>query len=179
MNAKRRLLVFTLALTLSGVCLGAESASLDPHLEPLRPLLGKTWKGEFKNSTPSRPVVDISRWERALNGRAVRILHSINDGAYGGESIIRWDEKKQSVVYHYFTTAGFTTTGTVRFDGNKLITHESVSGGSDGITEVRAVNELAPDGSFHVKSEYLKNGLWVPGRDVTYREDKSAQVIFK
>src|SRR5215510_11921124 len=86
---------------------GAEAPSLDPHLEPLRPLLQKTWKGSFKNSRPDKPTVDVMHWERALNGRAVRVLHSINDGSYGGETLFRWDELKQAVTYHYFTTAGF------------------------------------------------------------------------
>ncbi|MBM3823961.1 MAG: hypothetical protein FJ404_13940 [Verrucomicrobia bacterium] len=58
----------------------AEPAALDEKLEVLRPFLGKTWRGEFKDSTPEKPVVDIAKWERALNGKAVRVLHSINDG---------------------------------------------------------------------------------------------------
>lgn len=29
----------------------AEDLPLDEHLAPLKPLLGKTWRGEFKNST--------------------------------------------------------------------------------------------------------------------------------
>lgn len=61
--------------------------TLEPNLEPLRPLLGKTWRGEFAASTPEKPVVDIMYWERALNGAAVRVLHSINHGEYGGETI--------------------------------------------------------------------------------------------
>ena len=42
----------------------ADQPVLNEHLEILRPLLGKTWRGEFKNSTPEKPVVDIARWER-------------------------------------------------------------------------------------------------------------------
>jgi len=96
-----------------------EPPKLDSHLEPLRPLLGKTWKGPFANSKPDKPTVDVARWERALNGKAVRVLHSINDGVYGGETLIVWDPKKNVLESHYFTTAGFTTTGTVTFrDGN-------------------------------------------------------------
>jgi hypothetical protein len=34
----------------------------NPHLEPLRPLLGKTWKGAFSNSKPDNPTVDVARW---------------------------------------------------------------------------------------------------------------------
>jgi len=35
-------------------------------------------------------VVDVARWERALNGKAVRILHH-QSRVYGGESIVMWD----------------------------------------------------------------------------------------
>jgi hypothetical protein len=162
--------------------LGAESTekqTLDPQLEPFRPLLEKTWKGEFKNSAPDKPVVDVMRWERALNGKAVRVLHSINDGAYGGETIFRWDEKEQKLTYHYFTTAGFMTIGRVKSEGGKLVTHEVVEGSTGGVTEVRATSQLLDDGTFRVKSEHLKEGKWMLGRDVTYREDAAAKVIFK
>ena len=170
-------LVAVCAMTLN--LQAAESPDLDAHLEPLRPWLGKTWRGEFKNSTPDKPVVDIARWERALNGKAVRILHSINDGAYGGESIVVWDETKQALTYHYFTTAGFTTQGTVRFKDGAVLTHEVVSGSANGVTEVRGQTEMRSDGTFSVKTEHLKDGVWTLGRETTYREAAGASVIFK
>ena len=159
-----------------------ETASLAPELEPLRPLLGKTWRGEFKNSTPEKPVVDVVRWERVLNGKAVRSLHSINDGAYGGETIYRWDADKKAVTYHYFTTAGFMTTGTINFKDGKFITHEVVSndtGGAGGIKEVRSTSELQTNGVFRVKTEHLKDNEWRPGRETEYKEDSTAKVLFK
>ena len=158
---------------------GADQPSLAPQLEPLRPLLDKTWKGVFKNSTPEKPIVDISRWERALNGKAVRVLHSVNDGAYGGETIFMWDEKKQAVTYHYFTTADFMTVGSMSFKDGKLITHEVVAGSAGGVTEVRGTSELLPDGVFRVKTEHLKDGEWQLGREVTYNQDPAAKVVFK
>lgn len=157
----------------------AETAPLAKELELFRPHLGKTWRGEFKNSTPEKPVVDISRWERALNGQAIRVLHSINDGAYGGESIIRWDKEKASLVFHYFTTAGFMTTGTATFSDGKFTSHEKVSGSANGTTEVRAISEFRADGTLFVKAEYLKNGEWSLGRETTYREQPKAEVKFK
>ena len=120
------------------------------------------------------------RWERALNGKAVRVLHSVNDGAYGGETLIRWDDQKQAVCYHYFTTAGFMTTGTMRFQDGKVITHEVVTGSPPGgTTEVRGTSELRPGGEFHVKTEHRKQGEWAPGREVTYKEAPSATVRFR
>jgi hypothetical protein len=157
----------------------AEPSSLDPHLEAFRPLIGKTWKGTFNNSTPEKQTVDVMQWERALNGKAVRVLHSINDGAYGGETIFMWDEKEQKVGFHYFTTAGFMTSGSVTIEDGKFITHEVVTGRSGGVTEVQATSELVSDGGFHVKAEYLKDNKWEPGHEVTYREDATAKVVFK
>jgi hypothetical protein len=159
--------------------LAADKPSLDSHLQPLRPLLEKTWRGAFKDSTPDKPTVDVMRWERALNGNAVRVLHSINNGSYGGETIIRWDEKQQAVVYHYFTTASFMTTGTMTFKDGKVISRELVTGSANGVTEVRGTSGPQSDGTFHVKTEYLKNGEWVPGHEANYQEDPTAIVVFK
>ena len=159
--------------------LHAGEAPLDSHLEMLRPLLEKTWKGPFKDFKPDKPTVDVARWERALNGKAVRILHSVNDRVYGGETLITWDEAKQSLVYHYFTTASNSTTGTMSSKDGKFVTDELVTGNAGGVTEVRAKSELLPDGTFHVKAEYLKNGEWTPGHEITYKEDASAKVVFK
>jgi hypothetical protein len=157
----------------------AETGTLDEHLEPLRPYLGRTWRGEFKNSTPEKPMMDVSRWERALNGKAVRITHSVNDGQYGGESLIYWDADKKSLAYFYLTTAGFRTTGTMTVEKGRFTSLESVTGSTAGITEVRATGELRDDGVLVSKSEYRKNGEWVPGHEITYREDPKARPVFK
>src|SRR6266853_533608 len=66
----------------------AEELLLNSHLEPLRPFLEKTWKGTFNNSKPDKPTIDVKKWERALNGETARCLHSVSDGAYGGESLL-------------------------------------------------------------------------------------------
>jgi hypothetical protein len=154
-------------------------AEMNPKFEPLRPLLGKTWKGVFPNSTPAKPVVDLSRFEVVLNGQAVRNLRSINGGDYGGETLIVWDKAKESLVYYYFTTAGFYTSGTMKAEAGALVAHELVTGEADGITEVKSTSRLLPDGRLHVLSRYLKNGQWVEGREVHYSEDKDAVVRFK
>ncbi|HEY5909942.1 MAG TPA: hypothetical protein VJA21_04990 [Verrucomicrobiae bacterium] len=179
MRLSRVIVILLLSAVADANLLADTPAYLDPHLECLRPLIDKTWKGEFKNSKPDKPIIDVSRWERALNGKAVRMLHSINDGAYGGETIFVWDEKKQTVAYHYFTTAGFMTTGTLEAKDGKVLTSEHVSGATGGVTEVRGTSEIRADGTFHVKTEHLKDGEWSPGHEVTYREAPEAKVVFK
>ncbi len=177
MKSKLLLSLFYVGGSLAAIA--AEELPLNAHLEPLRPLLEKTWKGTFKESKPDKPTVDVQRWERALNGQAIRILHSINDGAYGGETLLIWDEPRKIISFYYFTTGGYTTTGTLEPRGGKFITHEDVKGDANGVTEVRSTSEILPDGKFHVKAEYLKNGEWTPGHEVTYQEAPGSKVVFK
>lgn len=153
--------------------------TINEHLKPFLSFVGKTWKGEFANSTPEKPMFDISTWELILNGQAIRVMHSVNDGIYGGETIIYWDNDKEKLLFFYFTTAGFYTTGTFDLEGEKLVSHELVTGNQNGITEVKATASLLPDGRLQSKSEYLQNGKWVDGHEIFYKEDPTAKVVFK
>ncbi len=176
----KQFLLLSLAILLLGVQAPATAQEeLIEQLGPFQPFLGKTWKGEFKHSTKEKPMFDVSRWERALNGNAVRVLHSVNDGEYGGETIMFWDKAKQSLVFYYFTTAGFYTTGTLTIAGSKFTSHEYVTGNSNGITEVKGTGEVTPEGKMVSKSQYLQNGKWVEGHEIIYVEDATAQVVFK
>tara|TARA_A100001037_G_scaffold91485_1_gene82889 strand:- start:917 stop:1453 length:537 start_codon:yes stop_codon:yes gene_type:complete len=152
---------------------------LSENLKPFQAFISKTFKGEFANSTPEKPVYDISRWERALNGNAIRIMHSVNNGEYGGESIVMWDTKKESLVSWYFTTAGFYTQATLYFEDEKLISIEDVTGNENGITQVKAIIEFLPDGQLLNSAMYLMNGNWVDGHKIHYNETPDAQVVFR
>src|SRR6266550_594062 len=184
MNAMKRtlpirtLVSITISLTVASSMAAADQPGLDPHLEPLRPWLDKTFKSEGTERS-SNSSTDVARWERALNGKAVRITHSLNDGAYGGEVIVRWDEEKEAVCYHYFTTDTFWTEGTMTLKDGKITSHEFVKGKAGGVTEVRATLEMQSDGTYRQKSEFLKDGKWTPGPEALYRPDPAARVIFK
>lgn len=171
-----RTLLVSLAVLL--VSSSASAQGINEHLRPLAPFVEKTWRGEFANSNSENPSVDVSRWEWALNGQAIRILHSINDGEYGGETIIMWSPEDESLVGYYFTTAGFMTKSTIRLEDDRFMSHEYVSGHEGGITEVSAVAEIMPDGRLVSSSRYLRNGEWEDGHSVTYREAPEAQVRF-
>ena len=155
------------------------NTNISEHLKPFASYIGKTFKGEFSNSTHSKPVHDISRWERALNGNAVRIMHSVNNGEFGGESIVMWDSDKESLMSWYFTTAGFYTQARLHFEDNKLISIEDVTGNENGITQVKAIIELLPDGELLNSSRYLMNGNWVDGHKIHYKEVPDTQVVFR
>ena len=169
--------LFSFCIFAQGESVGTQK-ELSEYLKPFENYIGKTFKGEFANSTPEKPVYDISNWERALNGNAIRILHSVNNGEYGGESIIMWNAKKESLCSWYFTTAGFFTEATLYFEDDKLISIENVTGNENGITQVKAVIDLLPNGQLVNSSEYLMNGNWVEGHKIHYNEEPNGKVIF-
>jgi len=154
--------------------------ALAPELAPLAPFVGKTWRSEAAaDGGDQRSQIDVSRWERALNGQAIRILHSINDGEYGGETMLLWDRNRQSLVFYYFTTAGFFTEGTARIVDGRFVSTEQIHGNADGITEVEAVAELDPSGRLISRSRYLKNGEWIDGHSFSYVQAPDAEVRFR
>jgi hypothetical protein len=175
--SRKSMMVFVMFAVLGGAT--AMAGELAEQLQPLKPFLEKTWKGSFEGEPGADQGFDIARWERALNGQAVRILHSINDGEYGGETLIVWDQEKEKLIFYYFTTAGFYTQGTITLEGGKFISHEMVTGAAKGVTEVKAVSEIGPDGIMRVTSKYLKDGSWVDGHTGTYVEAPDAKVIFR
>lgn len=172
-------LIVTLAVLLFAGSLSLSAQDLDEKLAMFEPLVGKTWKGRLSAEGAETESWDVSRWERALNGKAVRILHSVNDGQYGGETLIIWNRESEQVEFYYFTTAGFFTQGTISGEFGNFTAHEYVTGNSNGITEVRSSSTLLEDGSLKGTSEYLKNGEWVPGHEIIYKEAPDAEVTFK
>ncbi|KZN46495.1 hypothetical protein [Pseudoalteromonas luteoviolacea] len=154
-----------------GIFLCAQSAwaaNIADELKVFEPYLG-TWQASFSMASGQPAVTDVSQWERALNGTAIRTLHSINDGAYGGESLLFWDKAKQSIVFYYFTTAGFYTSGKIEvISEHEFVAYESVEGNQDGITEVKSTSRFK-NGAFTVSTQYLKNGKWTNPEQRTYR----------
>jgi hypothetical protein len=175
-----RSLCFLLFLLSALVC-ADEQANLHPKLEPLRAYLNQHWQGDLTQPGAEKKVVDRAYWSRALNGQAIKTVHSINNGDYGGESFIFWDEAKQSLAYYYFTTAGFYTHGTMQFDTTvgQIIAIEKVENNQNGISEVKSFSRIMPDGTMEVKSSYLQNGNWVDGHSASYKKVAQQQIIFK
>ena len=168
-------------LLLSSITIAAEPATLHPKLEPLRPYLDQHWQGDLSQPGSDKMVIDRSYWNRALNGQAIKTVHSINNGDYGGESFIFWDESKQSLAYYYFTTAGFYTHGTMEFNAQsgEIVALENVENNQNGITQVKSFSRIMPDGTLQTKSSYLQNGNWVDGHSATYKPVAAQPIRFK
>lgn len=148
------------------------------ELEPLKPFVGNTYRG-IMGDPNGEYSIDVQVWERILNGTSIRIMHSVDDGAYGGETILYWDKKEERIAYYYFTTAGFITHGYMLVEERKYTAFEKVEGNEQGITEVKSISVINEDGSLTATSEYFKNGEWVEGHKIEYTLDMKAELKFR
>ncbi len=174
-------LIISLLVVISPAGSAGEEPDLHPQLEFFRPYLDTYWIGELSQPGTDKPMTDRSHWQRALNGQAIKTIHSLNHGEYGGESMIFWDEKKQSLAYYYFTTAGFYTHGSMSFDAatNVLEAYELVENNGNGITAVksRSIFDIEA-GTLTTSSQYLQNDQWVAGHSSVYRLAGPQEIIF-
>ncbi len=156
-----------------------EQGMLVPQLEPFRPFLNIYWRGDL-NQGQAKPAVDVSLWQRTLNGTAIKMTHSLNDGEYGGETVLFWDKNANSLKYFYFTTAGFYTQGSMTFDAQSgtLIAEEVVTGNTNGISKVRSTSKISAE-KLMTQSEYFQNGQWVKGHSAIYHPDPNAVIKFQ
>ncbi len=154
---------------------------LHPELEIFRPFLESHWEGDLTEPGKDKKMIDRSIWSRALNGQAIKTVHSINDGDYGGETMIFWDQKQQKIAYYYFTTAGFYTHGTMTYNPatKSIEALENVENNAQGITQVRSSSVLDEKGVLNVSSEYLQNGKWIKGHSALYKRVPKTEVKFR
>jgi len=73
--------------------------SLHPELEPFRELLGKTWAGQFPDAPDGSPVLDVVRYERALNGMVVSSTYFRGDESTLGHAAEYAPAPKRKVVF--------------------------------------------------------------------------------
>lgn len=143
----------------------------DPALAALAPLVGAPWQSTFE--TERGPSTDVSRFEWAMNGKALRNVHAVDGGTYGGETLI-W-ASGDSLRFIYVTSGGFVTEGTahVRDDG-ALVAEEVVTGHEDGIDRVRSVAHVDAEGRLHTEASFRTDGVWSVGRVAVYERAPDA-----
>ncbi|MCB2112428.1 MAG: hypothetical protein R3C42_03645 [Parvularculaceae bacterium] len=140
------------------------------------PFSGKTFRGEWTDDEGSR-LVDIAKWELILNGRALQSTHRLEGGDYGGRTIFFYDEAAKKYVFHYFTTAGFHTSGVAEFVDGALVTNEKVEG-HDTIASVRSVVAFKAD-VLELDVIYVgKDGSEMPGGHRIYKEIAGSGRLF-
>lgn len=168
--------IFALFLSLAPL----QTAHAEEPIEPLKiftPFIG-TWTSAANPETPENKFTDISRWEWAFGGKVVRITHSVNGGAYAGETLIHWDAVRQQIIYRYVNNGGFYTDGVIseRSYGSILI-HEFIRGfQQDGPTETRAGYSVR-DGKIYSWTQFKRGDIWGEKSNVIYEPTPHAVPI--
>lgn len=148
----------------------ADASTAAPY-EPMAmfaPFSGKTFRGEWTDDNGAT-LVDTAKYELILNGRALQSTHRLQGKDYGGRTIFFYDEGAKKYVFHYFTTAGFHTTGTSDFVDGGLVTVENVEG-HDTVGSVRSKVIFGAD-AIQIDVVYVgKDGSQTPGGHRVYRE---------
>ncbi len=138
---------------------------------PFEHLIGRSWRGV---GTAQAGVEDVQRWDWAVGGHAVRVVHSVNAGAYAGETLIFRDRDSGAYVFHYFTSGGFHTTGVMRPTGPGAFEAEETVHGLDGFPPLRSTIVMGADGVNRARTFQQEDGQWVEKGGFDYREDPDA-----
>ncbi|MBN8552215.1 MAG: copper chaperone PCu(A)C [Caulobacterales bacterium] len=154
--------------------LPAATASATDPFSPIYPLIGRTWRG---TSLGSNAVEDVVRWEWAVGGHAVWAVHSVNNGVYGGETLIFPDRDSGQLIFHYFTSGGFHTTGQMSVTPQGVIEILETVHGVDGLEQLRSTMTVANDGTYRTRSQVERDGAWVEFGGFDYRVDARATVV--
>lgn len=141
---------------------------------PFEHLIGRSWRGV---GTAEAGVEDVQRWDWAVGGHAVRVVHSVNGGAYAGETLIFRDRDSGAYVFHYFTSGGFHTTGIMRPTGPGAFESEETVHGLDGFPPLRSTLVMGSDGVNRARTFQQENGQWVEKGGFDYREDPAAAPV--
>lgn len=174
------LAVFSAALALSGPGhalaqdIPAAARTGQALFDPIRPLIGQTWRGT--GAGPNR-ATDIMRWDWVVGGHAVQVIHAVNGGVYGGQTLIFPDKDTGRLIFHYFTTGGFHTTGFIEPGPDGSIDIDETVHGLDGIEQQRSRGRFGPDGSYHTRGLRQQGDQWVEFGGFDYVPDPSAQVV--
>ena len=61
----------------------------------------------------------------------------------------------------------------------KIVSIKKVTGNQNGITKVKSIVQLLPNGEMYTVAQYFQEGKWIDGHEVYYIENPEAKIIFK
>ena len=165
-------------LFISGTFLYSDKP-ISERLRPFEPFLGNRYQGKYSNPQDGRLMDEVQHWERTLNGNAIKMTHTINNGEYGGITIFMFDPEFETLRSWYFDTAGSVKIANINYFNEKIIITEDVTKNRNGITKVKTTLEILDNLMLLKKTKYLMKNLWVDGNEVLYRQTKEFWPFFK
>ena len=131
-----------------------------------------------KVSTKENPMFDVLSCERALNGNAIKVIHSVNNGEFVGETMVMWNPEKGGLQSWYFTSAGSLTIQNVQIKKDTFISIENVARNQNGITKVKTIMEVLNEDQIKKRTKYLMNNMWKDGSEIVYNKVNSLKPVF-
>lgn len=156
----------------------AQACAATTVYEPMAPfakLAGRAWRGEGTGPN-GQPLVDIAKYEMILGGRAFQSTHKLENGTYGGRTIIFYDEGAKKYVFHYFTTAGFHTLGEITPTETGFTAVEQVQNHPE-YAEVRSEAVFGERTIRVVSSHVTHDGKTSEGDELNYEEIEDADAV--
>ena len=123
-------------------------------------------------------MFDVLSFERALNVNAIKLIHSVNNGEFVGETMVMWNPEKEGLQSWYFTSAGSLTMQNVQIKKDTFISIEDVSGNQNGITKVKTIIEVLHGNQIKKRTKYLMNNHWKDGSETIYNKIHGHKPVF-
>ena len=149
----------------SALATAMEETELQKQLREFNALAGKSWIGDFANSTPDNPLKDEVAYEYILNGHALRSVHTVT-GGYGGETIIYWNPVFKKFTFTYYSNAGMYSEGTGEIVDGVFKLEAMHYGGAT--TAWTAEMSLSGEAAYTSSAKYFTNGKWDSGHEISY-----------
>ena len=165
-------LVFAVASMTGAASAEEKTAAVYEPMAPFAKLAGRAWRGEGTGPN-GEPVVDIAKYEMILGGRAFQSTHKLENASYGGRTIIFYDEGAKAYIFHYFTTAGFHTTGEIAPTETGFTAVEQVQNHPE-FAEVRSKAFYGDKTIRVVSSHVTHDGTVSAGDELVYKEIPAA-----
>lgn len=147
--------------------LAAEPDTLDAHFAPLAYLVGHCWRAPFAEAG----LRDLQCFESMYGGKLIGNNHMVqgSDPLYQGQSIFSWDQARQRIRFHYFTSEGAVSEGyfVANADGSMTIPERHV--GKDGaVTELENLYRRDGEFAYRVVTRQRTAAGWKEMRNVRY-----------
>jgi hypothetical protein len=173
---KKLMLILIFSLSFGSTALSA--SQLIEELKIFEPFTEKTWVHQTGQSGSPDYFHDVIRWSVIMGGNAILTEHSVNEGVYGGYTLIFYDQKTDIIRCTYVTTGGFYTECTMKEEEGGIVILETVKGTRRGPKAVRSMITLEGE-LYIIKSQYQIENDWSKEEVRSYHEDAEALVVFE
>lgn len=176
-----RTIFLAAAASFAGVFLSGAEAAEAPKpasyapMSYFAPLDGKAYSAQWSDANGT--YTDVATYELILEGRALQSTHRIKENGYGGRTIFFYDEGAKRYVYHYFTNAGFHTTGFADLKDGVIETVETVNG-HESVAAVKSKSRFTAE-KLEINTIYVgKDGKETKNASRVYRPVADPGALF-